>query len=379
MAPSLYFPWPTATSGYRQIDFYKLKNTKSILFNDPFFRTAHRLRLTITNQELDVICLNQAPFVNLVELRIENLPDSRTPRIALSPFPFSPRLTRLQLSHAESFEGRPLNMFPWSQLTHLYLPRTISLDSWRTLVQRCTNLKIMTSILSGADADTPSSPIVIDSLRQLVVAFLSMQIAVPLPGLVFSNLTAFRLINGRTSTHFMTIEALEGLLSSMPALIELHFDWALSFTDEDFIPFDQVPLRNGRGLSAYVPHLQYLVVDFIDPSNDNVVENISRFLKSEWLCSGWISHDSLGLRVRRKLEFIVLNSSYFDDQPIPEKIITEVTAYLENEWPANAPFDVSIQDEEPLKGFGRNIYDVFDEKLPSKGWDEAVDFYTSVH
>ncbi|KAF8198462.1 hypothetical protein BJ912DRAFT_951465, partial [Pholiota molesta] len=184
VAPSLYFPSPTSRPGNRRIDFRQLKNSKSILFNDPFFRAAHGLRLTITNQELDAICSNQAPFDNLVELRIETFPDSRTPRIALSPFPCSPRLTRLQLSHGDSFEGRALHIFPWSQLTHLYLPRTISLSSWRTLLQRCTNLTVMASILAVSDAGTPSSPTVIESLRQLVVALNNMRMTIPFSTLV---------------------------------------------------------------------------------------------------------------------------------------------------------------------------------------------------
>ncbi|KAF9479892.1 hypothetical protein BDN70DRAFT_878319 [Pholiota conissans] len=385
VAPSLYLPWSSTQPGRRK-NLTGLQDVHKALFDSAFFRSAHTLRLVIMNQELDIICSNPVAFPNLSQLRIESIQDSLMPRIEISSFPPSPLLSRIQISHAESFQERTLNIFPWAQLTHLYLPRTMTVGAWKALVQRCTNFKVVAVMLSGADSGgTDGAPVVVNNLRQLVAASNSMRTGIPFTGMLFPNLTAFRLISSFIAGRVRSLDVLEGLLSAMPALKELHLDSALSFTDEEYIPFDQARARSGRCLSTLLPNLQHLVIDFIDPSTDNVAGNIIRFLRSEWLCYGWdplpqdYSESSPSSSYhRRTLKFIISDSSYVYEEPIPNEIVAEVSTFLHSEvWEdISAPFEVSIHEEELVKPVGRSVFDVFDEDMPSKGWDKAVDFCT---
>ncbi|KAF8960471.1 hypothetical protein BDZ97DRAFT_1312460 [Flammula alnicola] len=375
-APSFYLEEP-ARSLVSPFDYNELENTAKF-FCSPFFRSARSLHLNVLNQDIDTICSNPMLFENLVELRIMNIQDSRIPRRPPSPFPPSPHLRRLHLSHAESFGDSTIKIYPWSQLTHLYIPRTITFESWVSLIQLCTNLQVA-AVISSAPRTNPNSisRFHVPSLRHLVVATNVTSIRPPFTGLLFPVLTALR-IASVYANNFTSIDDIEEFLTATPTLTELHFDMSLSFEEDQFVEFDGPLLGGRKSLSMLVPNLRFLVIDYIDPSRNNVSVNIIRLLRSEWLRSGWRALQPHGLQAQRRLELIVDTTSYSDWDPVPEGIVQEVTQYLLKEWPDDAPFEVSIRNPDELTEGSRDKMDVFDEEAPRRGWNEAVQFYETV-
>ncbi len=126
----------------------------------------------------------------------------------------------------------------------------------------------------------------------------------------------------------------------------------------------------GKTLATLVPRLRRLVIDFVDPSRNNVGANIVSFLQSAWLCKGWIVQDECGDLVRRVLELIVENHSLVKTPLISEKIIAEVKGYLESGGNFGLPFEVSIKDGYSIS-VTRRTYNVINEELPSRGWDRV--------
>ena len=167
------------------------------------------------------------------------------------------------------------------------------------------------------------------------------------------------------------IVELHKLLEVMPALEELHFDSTLSFADGHVLPFSFAPA--GQTLATLVPRLRRLVIDFIDPSLNNVGANIVSFLQSAWLCKGWLVQDYCGDLARRQLELIVENHSLVKTPSISEKIIAEVRGYLESGGDFGLPFEVSLKDGYSI-AVTRHTYNVINEELPSRGWDRAAIF-----
>ena len=361
-------------------DIDNLDDAYTTFFCGSFFRSSRRVVLNIINQDLDVICSDPTPFPNLRDLRINSQrSDFDIPRLPLSAFPSAPRLVHLHLSHTEEFEQRLLYVFPWSQLTHIYMPRTIVHDCLNNLMKLCTSLKLAAFILKTADsavglpqpAAAPVATRQVSTLRHLVIAVSipSAAISRSLDSLYFPMLTALRIC----SIAYPIIDFMEvhKILGKMPVLEELHFDSILSFADGPVLPYDFAPA--GRTLSDLVPRLRLLVIDFIDPSRDNVGANIINFLQSAWLCRGWREEDVHGTLVRRRLEFVVDNDSLEETEPIPHEIIAEVKAYLESGGNRGLPFEVSITDGYSISD-KRHTFEVFDEKLPSRGWDSSVQF-----
>lgn len=386
VAPSIYLARPPRVRSPppMNIEIDNLEEAYTTFFGGVFFRSARSLVLDILNHELDVICSDPTPFPNLIDIRIENNPNSRMLRIPVAPFPYAPKLTRLHLSHADLFRDRIIHIFPWAQLTHLYMPRTISQDTFRDVLGLCTHLRLGALILAtpiplsgiASVATAVQNVAVVPELRHLVVASSAKPVGLTFSGLSFPALVALRISSAAFPLH--SLAQVCALLSAAPVLEELHFSNSLSFSDGDYIDFDRGDAMGANRLSKLAPRLRFLVVDFIDPSRLNVGKNIIRFLQSSWLSAGWSLPATInGSRSLRQLIFVVENGSLTESEPIPDEIIGEVQTFLGTDWyNPNAPFVVSVQGAYSFEE--RYIFDVFDENLPSLGWDAAVDFYTKL-
>lgn len=380
--PSIYLFKPPLMRKSRStnVDIDTLDKAYTTFFCGSFFRSARSLVLNIINQDLDNICSDPTPFPNLRDLRIKADPDSRIPRIPVSAFPPAPRLVYLHLAHSELFRQRLLDVFPWAQLTHLYIPRTVPYDCFQSLMRLSTSLKLASFILLtdnpplGAPVPVPVPVATHDvcSLRHLVIAVSNgtSVISRAFDSLHFPALTALRVCS--VAYPLTDIVVVHQVLGTMPTLEELHFDNTLSFADSYVLPFRSSPA--GRTLGMLVPRLRHLVIDFVDPSRENVGANIVSFLQSAWICKGWPERDAREDPVLRHLEFVIENDSLVEIQPVPDEIVAEVTGYLETGGRTGLPFKVSITDADSV-ATARHIFNVFDEQLPSQGWNSAVKFY----
>ncbi|KJA16820.1 hypothetical protein HYPSUDRAFT_58002 [Hypholoma sublateritium FD-334 SS-4] len=210
------------------------------------------------------------------------------------------------------------------------------------------------------------------TLRHLVIAVSNATsvISRAFDSIHLPALTALRLCS--VAYPLTDIVEVHRLLGTMPALEELHFDATLSFADSYVLPFRSAPA--GQTLGTLVPRLRHLIIDFVDPSRENAGTNIVSFLQSAWLCKGWPERYEREGPVRRRLEFVIENDSLVESEPVPEEIVAEVKAYLEAGGRIGLPFEVSIKDADSF-ATPRHILNVFDEKLPSQGWNSSLEFY----
>ncbi|KAF9479891.1 hypothetical protein BDN70DRAFT_878318 [Pholiota conissans] len=248
-----------------------------------------------------------------------------------------------------------LRIFPWAQLTHLYLLRMLSFHEFENLIQRCANVKVVAFIKYGhPPVAKPDGCIVVENLRQFAIASNEYIMRISLSAFSFPNLTAFRFVVGlQTYDFFREMADLEGVFTAMPALRELRFDVPMLLGEGDCIPHEEVQGHRSRWLSSYLPHLEYFVIDSIESNGKNVGANIIKILKSDWLCSGWESP------CERKLELIGSKSRLPHPVVVPSHIIAEVSAFLQSHWHFDStPFEVSIRAEESE----RSAFDVFEEE-----------------
>ncbi|KDR68138.1 hypothetical protein GALMADRAFT_1052126 [Galerina marginata CBS 339.88] len=374
--PSLYFkPRVPPTPQHRRVIESQIKTSQIRLrrfLPDTFFRSALRLELHLNPADFKMISSVHTMFDNLVDLRIQSTLDSGGTLSIDFPFPPSPKLRRLHLSayHSEGFLHQVPGslLFPWGQLTHLYLPQSIPQHDWVDLIKTCLNLQLGAFNISFRDdsnTTTTDSQISVVNLQDMVFGTHQFEPS-PLKELLFPRLTALRLVSMDINI-FTSLANIAALLQATPALTELHLDFCLNFwkPESSFFTDENAELEDNR-LSMVVPQLRLLVIDFIDPGDAIVGPNIIQFLQSRWLCSGWTTLDA---EKTRRLELLIAPESTWFSWTCFDDIMREVGRYLEKlqEHPA---FLISARKG----GRSRERFEVFNEGTLRRGWDEAFQF-----
>ncbi|KAF8891487.1 hypothetical protein CPB84DRAFT_1963736 [Gymnopilus junonius] len=288
------------------------------LSSNPFFISVRRLDLHRSVFQFSTIFSPNTHFENLVDLKIPKFNENKT---ILTDFIFSPspNLRRLYLPYSRFEPFRTISsVFPWRQLTHIFMPEYIYRDSWRELMMACPAMECGAFCIYQGSFDTLAE-ITMPNLHHFSISCSELYVPTPFHKLKMPRLRALRIVSLQHN-HVYTLKVLEIMLGAGSSLTELHLDFCLSFRMHSSFSFDQPP--EGSRLSDLTPHLRRFVVNYIDPGDNVVGRNIIQFLRSDWLSSGW---DILpeGDECRR-LELIVLQGSYFTSRLFCDSVMREI-------------------------------------------------------
>lgn len=233
-----------------------------------------------------------------------------------------------------------LDIFPWTNLTHLSANVSIAGRDWYPILQGCINLESGVFNLNfnllrvpGADHSTQKRPLCIhQKLRELTIQCSALEAGDIFDSFLFPSLKCLRL--SHPSPRYIPIDALNRIFVATPFVNELHLRTCIGFGFADFLSTSEQSMFGGP-LSQYLPRLTTLVIDAIGYEVRFLAlpDDLVTFMRSTWLSAGWPIMD----QKKKEIYFILDKGKNFSLSIIESLISNDLSS---------CPFKMTAQYEE---------------------------------